>query len=270
MDIPSGFAHGSILRARRVGTLLLAETRYAPRSRVDRHAHDHARFTLVLAGGFAEERPRGDAACGRSTLLFRDRGEPHAASIAASGAACLIVDLDDRWLERVSADAVLLDESADFRGGLLLHLAQRLHGEFLMRDVVSRLAIESLVLGMLAEASRRAQPAEPRHAPRWLEQARELLHARFAESLTLAEIAAAVGVPPVHLARSFRACYRCTVADYIRQLRLDFVCREMAVSSASLSEIALAAGFYDQSHLSRLFKNRVGMTPAEYRLRCRR
>jgi len=270
MYIPCGFAHGSILRARRVGGLLLAETKYAPRMRLDRHAHEHARFTLVLTGAFDERRPRGDAACPRSTLLFRQRSEPHAADISQAGATCLIVDLDDRWLDRVSADAVVLDESADFRGGLLVHLAQRLHGEFLLRDEVSRLAIESLVLGMLAEASRRAERSASRVAPRWLEQARDLLHARFSESLTLADIAGIVGVHPVHLARSFRACYDCTVADYVRQLRLDYVCREMAASSAPLSDIALGADFYDQSHLSRLFKNRVGMTPAEYRLRCRR
>jgi len=31
----------------------------------------------------------------------------------------------------------------------------------------------------------------------------------------------------------------------------------------------LGAGFYDQSHFSRIFKQQIGMTPAEYRLLCR-
>ena len=39
----------------------------------------------------------------------------------------------------------------------------------------------------------------------------------------------------------------------------------MAASDAPLAQIALAAGFCDQSHLTRLCKDRLGMTPAEYR-----
>lgn len=269
MEIPAGFAHGAVLRARRVGGLLLAEIRYAGGARIVRHSHPHARFTLVLGGSFCEHRPGGDARCERSTLIFREPGEWHGATVSSGGATCLVIDCDEPWIERIRAQGAVLDRSADFRGGLLGHLAQRLHGEFLMRDEVSRLAIDSLVLGMFAEASRRAHPVPSRMAPRWLEQARELLQARFAEPMTLADVAARVGVHPVHLARSFRACYQCTVADYVRQLRLDYVCREIATSSAPLSEIALAAGFCDQSHLSRVFKARVGATPAEYRLRCR-
>ncbi len=269
MEIPPGFAHGAILRARRVGGLLLAETRYEPYARLSRHAHPHARFTLVLSGGFTETRRSGHATCTRSTLIFREPDDPHGAATAGSGAKCLVVDCDGDWIARVRAEGAVLDGSADFRGGLLVHLAQRLHGEFLMRDEVSRLAIDSLVLGMFAEASRRALPAAPRAVPRWLEQARDLLHAHFAEPMTLAEIATTVGVHPVHLARSFRTCYHCTVADYVRQLRIDFACREITTSSAPLSEVALRAGFCDQSHLSRLFKSRVGVTPAEYRLRYR-
>jgi AraC family transcriptional regulator len=49
-------------------------------------------------------------------------------------------------------------------------------------------------------------------------------------------------------------------------VRIEFARRELAASSASLSTIAAAAGFCDQSHFSRLFKQYTGVTPAEYRL----
>jgi AraC family transcriptional regulator len=49
-------------------------------------------------------------------------------------------------------------------------------------------------------------------------------------------------------------------------VRIEFARRELAASSASLSEIAVSAGFCDQSHFSRLFKQYIGVTPAEYRL----
>src|SRR5260221_476491 len=75
-----------------------------------------------------------------------------------------------------------------------------------------------------------------------------------------------VGVHPVPLARTFRRVHRMTFAGYVRQVRIEFARRELAVSGAPLGDIAVAAGFCDQSHFSRLFKRYTGQTPAEYRL----
>jgi AraC-like DNA-binding protein len=48
-------------------------------------------------------------------------------------------------------------------------------------------------------------------------------------------------------------------------LRLDFAARQLATSSASLAEIASAAGFADQSHFTKAFQRATGMTPGEWR-----
>src|SRR5262249_7883642 len=108
-----------------------------------------------------------------------------------------------------------------------------------------------------------------RAAPRWLSRARDLLEARPAARLTLAEIAAAVDVHPVHLARAFRRRYGCSVGAYPRPLRLDLAARALSSGDAPVSEIALAAGFSDQSHFSRTFKRTTGLTPAEFRSQSR-
>src|SRR5438874_2507179 len=84
---------------------------------------------------------------------------------------------------------------------------------------------------------------EPHAAPAWLARARALVEHHFAEPLPLASVARRVGVHPVHLARTFRRVYRTTVGGYLRQVRVDFARRELATSSAALSEIAAAAGF---------------------------
>ena len=115
--------------------------------------------------------------------------------------------------------------------GFVVHLAHRLHGEFRLRDEVSRLAIESIALGMLAEASRRVARAAERPTPAWLQQARALVEDHFAEPLPLASVAQRVGVHPVHLARTFRRFYQTTFAGYVRQVRIEFARRELAASS---------------------------------------
>jgi AraC family transcriptional regulator len=92
----------------------------------------------------------------------------------------------------------------------------------------------------------------------------DLLHARFAESLSLDQIASAVGIHADHLTHAFRRQYGCTVGDYLRQLRIEFACRQMTTSDMPLVEIALAAGFADQSHFTKTFKRLMGMTPGDF------
>jgi AraC family transcriptional regulator len=204
-----------------------------------------------------------------SALLFRRANEAATYVAGESGATCLIVDMDDLWFRRAREQAPLLTRSSAFQGGLVVHLAHRLYGEFRLRDEVSRLAIESITLGVLAEASRRAAREPDRRGavvPPWLTRARLFVDAHFAERLAIATVATLVGVHPVHLARTFRRVYHTTFAGYVRDLRIEFARRELAVSGAALSEIAAAAGFCDQSHFSRLFKRYTGMSPAEYRV----
>jgi len=248
-----------------VGELVLAEVVYAPGQRIPRHVHPHARFVLVLTGSITELRAAESRMYTPSTLLFRSAEEPHAYVVAKSGATCLVVDVEAAWFARARQHASLLEHSAGFRGGLLLHLAHRLYGEFRLRDEVSRLVIESLMLGIVAEASRSAAREAAQPAPPWLTRARALVDRHFAEPLPLAAVARRVGVHPVHLARSFRRVYQTTFGAYVRQTRIEFARAALAGSEGNLSAIAAAAGFCDQSHFSRCFKRYTGLTPAEYR-----
>jgi|SRR5579871_268612 len=264
-QLPSSFTAGDAVRWRRVGGLTLAEVAFEPGQQIHRDSHPHARFVLVVSGSLTEA-PGGAAKThGPSTLLFRSADDARSYAVSDSGATVLIVDMDAVWLRRAREQAPLVRESAAFRGGLLLHLAHRLHGEFGLRDEVSRLVIESLALGILAEASRRVAAAATRPAiPLWLQLAMAFIEQHFAEPLPLAAVAKKVGVHPVHLARTFRRVHHTTFAAHIRELRLEFARRELA-GPAALSDIACAAGFCDQSHFSRSFKRHTGLTPAEYR-----
>ena len=132
-------------------------------------------------------------------------------------------------------------------------------------DASSPLAIEGLAFELMAEISRRQIKGEKGSVPPWLRQARDLLHSGLAEKLTLIEIARVINIHPVHLARSFRQAYGCSLGEYLRQLRIESVSQQLVASKTPLSEIALAAGFADQAHFSRTFKKQTGMTPAEFR-----
>lgn len=123
--------------------------------------------------------------------------------------------------------------------------------------------LRELVRQLLAAVGRFAADQQPVQA-NWLGEARDLLRTRTPAPLSLGELAAAVGVHPVHLARSFRREFGMTVSQYSRALRLDWAAAQLA-GEAPLARIALEAGFADQSHFTRAFRGYTGMTPGRYR-----
>src|SRR6185436_10255820 len=100
---------------------------------------------------------------------------------------------------------------------------------------------------------------------RWIERVREYLHAHFTRKLSLGEIAHAAGVHPVHVCRAFPRHHGLTLGEYVRALRIDYAARELIASRRPIADIAFDAGFASQSHLTRHFRARIGVTPAAYR-----
>ena len=246
------------------GGISLVESRYGPSQKNPRHAHEYSTFCLVLQGGFTEFHNSKATSCKPGTLLFYPSGDSHEDHFQIIGGRCLIVEIKPIWVERLREHSAHLDKAAHFHGGLLSGIATKLYKEFSSIDDLSPLVIEGLVLEMLAVSSRCLKQFTDR-APHALQNAREMIQAQFSERLTLRQIGKTVGLHPVYLASEFRKRYHCTVGEYVRQLRIEFACRRLSQSSDTMANVAIAAGFFDQSHFTRTFKLVTGFTPSEYR-----
>ena|SRR2546423_1716744 len=266
LTLPDGHFYGETLENREVAGFRLTETAYPARLRLPVHSHERPYFCFILQGVYDEIYGRKGRVCRRSMLVYHPSGEVHAQHFKETAGRLFRIEVSPAWLERVRAVTPVLNDSLEFQGGPLPWLAAKVHLEFREMDEVSPLAIEGLTLEIVAAASRR-RSAHVLHEkpPRWLAQAREMIHARASERLTLSSLAQSANVHPVYLAREFRRHYRCTVGEYVRRLRIEKACREIINSDAPLVEIATAAGFYDQSHFSKIFKRLTGLTPAAYR-----
>jgi AraC family transcriptional regulator len=250
---------------RELAGLALSESAYAPRLRQPRHAHAPASFSLVLEGGYSETVARRTFECRPATLVFRPPAETHSVAFHAAPVRIFRLDLGSQWLERLGVSTTRA-QAAAATGGFRSWLALRLYREFCEADEFSPLAAEGLALELWAETARAAARQRDRRSPRWIERARDLLREQSPSGApTLAEIAREVGVHPSRLAHQFRRSYGVTAGEYLRGLRVERAARALAGSNLSLSEIATAAGFYDQSHMTNAFRRATGSTPAEYR-----
>lgn len=247
-----------------VGGFTLTETLHPPSLVLPRHDHECANVNLTIKGSFREVIGSRPQECSPSSLLVKPPGEAHANHYGDAGARCLIIEVSPERLESIRTVSKFFDTPAHIQGGALSALAMSVYKELLAADDASGLMIEGLVLEMLGEATRESLK-DPTAPPRWLLETREIIREQFAESLSLSNVATRVGVHPTHLARTFRKYYGCTIGEYVRHLRLNFAARELAGSDKSLTEIALAAGFCDQSHFSNVFKLYMKLTPAEFR-----
>jgi AraC family transcriptional regulator len=231
-----------------------------------RHSHELAYLSLVLRGSYTETIGHKELLGKPSALVAHPPAQAHAVDFHASDVRIFRTEIRPRWLERLRDWPAVFEGPACFDAHATTYLALRLYKEFRAPDQFSTLAVEGILLELLAEISRhRKRRFSSKRVPRWLERAREMLHEQTSNSPSLAELASEAGVHPVHLAREFRKFYHASVGEYVRRLRVESACREMAATDLPLSQIAANAGFYDQSHFSRAFKQQTGLTPAAYR-----
>jgi AraC family transcriptional regulator len=263
--LPGGQFLGQLVRHRALGGLTLSETRYAPRTHLPRHSHEHAYFCLVRRGSYREEYGNRQRSCGPLTLAYHPPGEPHAEHFGDREVWSFNIEVAPAWPRLAGTGSLPLDRPFDTRDAPLVGLAVRLFHEFANPDAASPLIIEGLTLELLGLSARAVRPRPATAPPSWLGRVREVITGSCTSPPSLAELAAEVGVHPGYLAMAFRRHFGCTVGEYVRRQRVALACQELSATDRPLAEIAPQSGFADQSHLTRTFKRLVGVTPAAYR-----
>lgn len=118
------------------------------------------------------------------------------------------------------------------------------------------------LVDLLRPHARRPLPARP-DAPHRFDRVKACLHARFAEPLTLAELAAEAGLSPYHFQRQFKAHFHVTPHQMLMAIRL-YRAKLLLAAGVSAAQVAADVGLTDQAHLTRAFANRYGVTPVRY------
>lgn len=108
-----------------------------------------------------------------------------------------------------------------------------------------------------------ARPIKARAETAAVRKVRELIDARFAEDVSLDELAIAAGISRFHTLRSFSAAVGVPPHKYQTLLRVNHAMKLLA-AGVPASAAASEAGFADQSHLHRHFKRINGITPGVF------
>ena len=259
-----GRYYGNVVARRDCRGVLMSELRHDSARRLPSHSHESAFFCLLLEGSYREQFASRSFDYKPSTVLFHRPGFSHRDEIGRGGGRFFMVEIRPQLLRRLQECSPIPDIVVGHRGSDISLLATRLYREYGAPSVASELTSEGLILEMLGQVARDGSATEQK-APQWLERAVEMLNAEFDRNVTVSGIADEVGVHPFHLSRVFRRFYRQSIGEYTTRLRVEFACEELSKPDARLANVALLAGFADQSHFSRVFRRVIGVTPGVFR-----
>lgn len=240
----------------------VVESIYAADWTYPEHSHDVTQACVLLTGVYTEGWDGNSTQILPGDVCLHPAGLQHWARLGREPCASLKIELSTK-LEGVlrSADVIPL-RPVVIRSPTLDTLTYALRSELRRADEWCRLAVDGLASLFVAEVGRALNTAA---SSGWIGDARSYLGERFADRPTIAEVARVVGVSPTRLKTGFRSALGCTVGEYLQRLRVRRALAMIQGSSTSLAQVAVDAGFFDQSHMTRCFRRCLGRTPGEVR-----
>jgi AraC family transcriptional regulator len=135
------------------------------------------------------------------------------------------------------------------------------------RDTSRRyLLIASAVLGARRLARSAEGVGQARGLLSWeLNRVVDYIETHLADKITAKDLASLIDVSMGQLYRAFKVSVGVTPLRYVASRRVEHVCTMLITTRESISQLALACGFADQSHLCRLFRRSIGMPPSAWR-----
>jgi len=267
MRLAHGQFFGDYQSRRQVGELALAELQpTVPEHEVQPHTHDDAHLLLLIDGHYLSSAQGMPAVCSGVTLVLNPPGTQHRDRFrGVDGRFFTLSWTHERW--RQACRQRLLPERALRLGASAQAQAATLLSELRSWDDASPLAVQTAFELLLDEAGIDAR-LEHSSGPAWLSRVRERLADDCMASPDITALARICDLHPVYLARAFRRRYGCSPAEYLRRCRLERALLMLQRTDSSLTEIAAACGYVDQSHFNHAFRRRYRCTPSHYRTRC--
>lgn len=225
--------------------------------------HDHPMYQIiwVTKGVLRVVHDRIDHQLRRGQLCIIPPGHPHALE-SENGYQQVGIDLNEAHdqrgivslMEKQVKQFVVVDRS-DMMAAI--SELQELGLQFtLLAKLRTAGILDSVLLGCL-------QMLDSRTSLR--SQMLVLMNMHLSEALSLNELSDRLAVSPSTLERIANREFGCSVMGLYHQLKMNKACSLLLHSDMSMKQIAETLGFFDQAHFSRFFKQKMNVTPAQFK-----
>ncbi len=219
----------------------------------DWHCHEDIHLSLILQGGNQESRKHKDLQVTSGKIMAYDQGEVHRNRFTAHPSKNLNLEFKSEFFQKNDLAFEHLNLSGPKMVETYLDLIQ-VYNELRINDIYSADSIQSALIRLFAREEVSTKPI-------WLDHVREMIEDRWNEFIALDELAAEFNVHPVTISKYFKKYYQVSLGDYMRKVKIKNAIHLLHHTNLSLTEIAFTCGFSDQSHMTRMFKLYVAITP---------
>lgn len=247
--------HGLELPVRSLSGARAIRVIHPPGQQIAEHRHDWPLLTIPALGGYREEYDDGVIPIDGPAVVLHPAGCCHANCIHERGMETFSIEFDPAWLKN-PAVARRLDRSHYWLGGEVALASRRL-----ARLWCGGQADEAEMRESTAAFLEAAFGTPSKAAPPWLDRARRLAGKR----LTTDQIARRLGLHPAWLAHAYREAAGEGLHETATRRRIEDAIALLRASALPIADIALEAGFCDQSHLNRVLRRFTGRTPVQIR-----
>jgi len=212
------------------------------------HYHDKMHLLAVLRGGNRESRKNTVRKLRRGDIASYQAGEIHRNECVSHDSRNVIVEFEEGFFPKESSFHSIETNPIVFQ------TLTRIYGECLHAEPDQLDCITHSLYSLLGHAT-------STHIPDWVWTIKELLDDRWNEFVPLDAVATKLNVHLVTVSSYFSRAFDCTVAEYMRRIKVERAVKSLLRSSDSVSSIAHRCGFSDHSHMTRLVRRYTGFTP---------
>ncbi len=239
--------------------------------RFRRHSHDTFIIAATETGGLRGIVSRASYDLKPGTVLVLHPDQPHQGEASpgvgwsyrafypeARAMSSLVEEVTGKQFDVVDFPTVIEDSLLSQRLLWAHRVIER--GDADLRQTAYFVALNALAVW--------ARHFETRQLPLYIPQSRvelvkDFIHSRYAEPITITQLARVAGCGVFQLMRAFERQIGVPVHMYVTQVRLKQACVLLAKGEPSAA-VAAAVGFADQSHLIRRFRQAYGVTPGSF------
>lgn len=264
MERQSGQYFGQISLNRQVNEFIFALSQHPGQTTLPEHHHINPYFTLVLAGSYQERVGTKDYTFQKGDLVFHPAGAEHSNRFDRSTACCFNLEVPGATASSWSGSFLKrITRYHSVEQPQLKVLMARLWEEVQWADDYSELIMvglaHELIGGFLRHQSLEQCP------PRWVAQIKDYLRQMPQQNPSLDQLSQLTGVSTDFLCRQFSRSQGLTLGQYMRQQKVAQACELLTQTTLSMEEIAFELGLTDASHLNKVFKKVLDMSPSTYR-----
>lgn len=243
--------------------LLITWSVHPPNKNIPKHKHELPYLSVVVSGNYRELGENFDQTIVSGSAIFHPANENHENMIGDHGATVINFEFNEEfWSERKITEIqpvnrIICNDSR------IHSFAREMNVQMNLSKRMSLLGIEGLALMLLDAFLTKEESFDDVDILKSVEQH---LRVNFKKRINLDETAALFDIKKNVLRRRFRRYFGETFTDRIIRLRIQEASRLLSETDLPISDVAIASGFFDQSHLTRHFKKHKGITPNSYRV----